>query len=175
VELSLTEECWIKCFVYYVGVTRLDNCNKQLCHPSYKYVQQLTPSTFEAISSYSVDHPPPSSVLRSMEKNRAIPLFSLRAFEACNRVKPHLVLFPVKLRTLWVTERIILHLGLCHFVEIRSTPGNLCLFNLSISSSNWKAVGSVTSGCALCISVCLISLTPRIINFREKWHLFKVL
>ena len=41
-----------------------------------------------------------------------------------------------------------------------SISGDLCLFSFSIAISTSKALGSGTSGSAVCISDCLTSLTP---------------
>jgi len=49
--------------------------------------------------------------------------------------------------------------------------------NFSIAHSTSKALGSDTSGSALCISVCLTSITPCTFSSLEKWflHLAKIL
>jgi hypothetical protein len=46
------------------------------------------------------------------------------------------------------------------------------LFNFSIAISTWKALFSGISGCAVCISVCLRSLTPCKLNSWEKWFCY---
>jgi len=48
---------------------------------------------------------------------------------------------------------------------------NPCLFGFSIATSNSKALGSDTSGSAVCVSVCLTSLTPFTFSSWQKWLL----
>ena len=49
--------------------------------------------------------------------------------------------------------------------------GDLYLFSSSIANSNSKAPSSGTGGRAVCIYVCLISLTPLTFSSSEKWLL----
>ena len=60
---------------------------------------------------------------------------------------------------------------------IWSVPGDFCLFSFSITISNSKALGSVTSDSNVCIPGCLKSLTPCTFSSSEKWflHLVKIL
>jgi len=55
--------------------------------------------------------------------------------------------------------------------DIWSIPGDLWLYSLSITNSTSEALGSGTSGSAVCISVCPTSLTPCTLNGREKYSL----
>ena len=86
-------------------------------------------------------------------------------------------LFQIELISLWVSERNVLSSALISSAGIWSIPGDLFLFSLSIAISTWKALGSSTSGYAVCISVCLISLNPWTFNSWEKWflHIAKIL
>ena len=57
------------------------------------------------------------------------------------------------------------------FCPYWSIPGDLWLFNFSLAGSNSEALGSGTSGSAVCISACPTSLTPCTLNSWEKYFL----
>jgi hypothetical protein len=52
-----------------------------------------------------------------------------------------------------------------------SNPGDLCVSFIIVLSPS-KALGSGTCGSAVCIFVCLTSLTPSTFNSSEKWFLY---
>jgi hypothetical protein len=77
-------------------------------------------------------------------------------------------LFQIELISLWVTGRIVFSPCFNQFYwDLISTP-DLWLFSFSIAISTSKALRSGTSGSAVCISVCLTSLTPCTFSSWEK-------
>jgi hypothetical protein len=74
-------------------------------------------------------------------------------------------LFQIELIYLWLSKWIVLYpavlLGFDQYLVI-------WFFKFSIAISISQALGSDTSGCAVCISVCLPSLTPCTFNSWEK-------
>ena len=69
-------------------------------------------------------------------------------------------LFQIEIVSPWVSEQIVLPPALINSDGIWSIPGDLWLYSFSIAISNSGALGSGTSGSAVCISVCLTSLSP---------------
>ena len=86
-------------------------------------------------------------------------------------------LFQTEKISLWIWKRIVLHPALINSAGIWSIPGDLWLFSISIAKSTSKALGLGTRGSAVCISVCLTSLTPCTFSSCEKnvLHLTKIL
>jgi len=70
--------------------------------------------------------------------------------------------------SLWISKHIVLPPALSSSAGIWSIPGDLWLFSLSIASSTSEALGSGTSGSAVCISACPTSLNPCTLNSWEK-------
>jgi hypothetical protein len=68
---------------------------------------------------------------------------------------------------LWNSERIVLYPDLINYVGVTTITADLWLFNFSIANSTSKALGSGSSGSAVCISVCVTSLTPSVHSLRR--------
>jgi len=85
-------------------------------------------------------------------------------------------LLQIELISSWISEWIVLPPSLINSVRIWSIFYDLCLFSFPVTISTPKALGSGTSGCAVCFSVCLVSLTPCTFSSWEKWflHLAKI-
>ena len=86
-------------------------------------------------------------------------------------------LLEMGLKSVWISERIILPPVLINSAGFWSIPGDLLLLSFSIAIWKSKALGSATSGSVACISFCLTSLTPSSFSSWEKWflHLVKIL
>ena len=69
-------------------------------------------------------------------------------------------LFEIEIISLWISEQIFLLPALINSAGIWAIPGDLWLFSFSIANSTSEALGSGTSGPAVCMYVCL----PNIIN-----------
>jgi len=63
--------------------------------------------------------------------------------------------FQIELISLWCSEWIVLPPALINSAGIWTISSNLCLFTFSIAISTSRALGSSTSGSAVCISVYL--------------------
>ena len=77
--------------------------------------------------------------------------------------------------SLWISQQIVIPPALINSTGIWSIPGDLWFFSFSIASSNSKALGSGTSGSAVCISACLTFLAPCTFNSWEKYFLHPVI
>jgi hypothetical protein len=62
--------------------------------------------------------------------------------------------FQIEVISLWISKQIVLPSALISSAGIWSIPGDLWLFSLSIANSTLEALGSGTSGSAVCISAC---------------------
>jgi len=69
--------------------------------------------------------------------------------------------------SLWISQQIVLPPALISSAGIWSVRGDLWLFSFSIANSSSEAIGSGTSGSAVCMSVCLTSLIPCTFNLGE--------
>ena len=78
-------------------------------------------------------------------------------------------LFQIKLISFWISERIALLPALISAAGILSVPSDLLIYSFSITISNLWAIGSGTSGYAVCISICLASLTQSILFSWATW------
>ena len=67
-------------------------------------------------------------------------------------------LFRIEVISLWISERIVLLCALIRSAGIWQVPGDLCLVMFWTDTSTAKAMGSGTSGSAVCVTVCLTSL-----------------
>jgi len=85
-------------------------------------------------------------------------------------------LFRIQIISLWISQWIVLPPSLINSATIWPIPGYLRLFGFPIANSISKTLGPGTGDTAVCISVCLTSLTPFTFNSREKYflHLAKI-
>jgi hypothetical protein len=80
-------------------------------------------------------------------------------------------LFQIEFISLWISEWIVLPPAFISSDGSRSVPGDLCHLSFSVAISISEALGSDTSGSAVCMPACLTSCT---FNSWEKWFLHVV-
>ena len=74
----------------------------------------------------------------------------------------------IELISLWISEQILLRPALINSAGIWSIPGDFYLLSFSLAISTSKALGSGTSCFAVCVSVCLTSLSACTFSSLEK-------
>jgi hypothetical protein len=84
-----------------------------------------------------------------------VALFIDRYYDGLLPLLRQFLLIPNRNDNLWILERIVLPSALINSAGIWSIPDNLWLFSFSIANSTPEALGSGTSGSAVCIAVYL--------------------